>query len=114
MVTVHQINRLVNGIILNGTAPDQDFSHAFASDLMSDVLTIDKEGMILLTGLSTLQTIRTAEMSNVYCVVVARGKRVTNEMLKLAKEHSIAVISCSSSMFAASGRLYENGIKPVY
>ena len=114
MVNVHQINRIVNGIILNGTGPEQDFSCAFASDLMSDVLTIEKDGMILLTGLSTLQTMRTAEISNIQCVIVARGKRVTNEMLKLAKENDIAVITCASSVFEASGKLYESGIKSVY
>lgn len=114
MVNIHQINRVVNGIILNGTMPEQEFSTAFASDLMSDVLTQEKEGMVLLTGLSTLQTIRTAEMSNIYCVIVVRGKNVSNEMLKLARENSIAIISCTSSMFEVSGKLYNNGIEPVY
>ena len=114
MVNIHQINRIVNGIILNGTSPDQNFYYGFSSDLMSDVLTLETDGMVLLTGLSTLQTIRTAEMSNIFCVIVARGKRVTNEMLKLAKENDIAVISCASSIFEASGKLFNNGIKPVY
>lgn len=114
-MNIHQINRIVNGIILTGTTPEQDFTYAFASDLMSDVLTLDIDnGLILLTGLSTTQTIRTAEMSNVNCVIIARGKRVTNEMLKLAEENGIAVISCTSSLYGVSGSLFENGIKPVY
>ncbi|HKK67568.1 MAG TPA: hypothetical protein VJ946_05125 [Bacteroidales bacterium] len=114
-MNVHQINRAINGIILTGTAPDKEYSYAFASDLMSDVLTLDvDDGLILLTGLSTTQTIRTAEMSNVSCVVIARGKRVTNEMIRLAEENDIALISCTSSLYGVSGKLFENGIKPVY
>lgn len=44
-------------------------NHAFASDLMSDVLIGDYHKTMLITGLSNLQSIRTAEMSDIREVI---------------------------------------------
>jgi len=46
-----------------------EVNHAFASDLMSDVLTGDYHKTILITGLSNLQSIRTTEISDIREVV---------------------------------------------
>ncbi len=46
-----------------------EVNHAFASDLMSDVLTGDYHKTMLITGFSNLQSIRTAEMSDIREVV---------------------------------------------
>jgi hypothetical protein len=66
--------------------PELDLSsevnHAFASDLMSDVLTGDYHKTILITGLSNLQSIRTAEMSDIREVVIGRNKEVSQEMIE--------------------------------
>ena len=49
-----------------------DLEYAFASDLMSDVLTLEKDKMVLITGLANMQAIRTSEMSEIGCVIFAR------------------------------------------
>jgi predicted transcriptional regulator len=89
-------------------------SNAFTSDLMSDVLTGDYEKTILITGLSNLQAIRTAEMSDIKEVIIGRNKAVSQEMIDLALESHIVLIQSSYSLFRISGILYEAGIKPVY
>ncbi|MDX2432081.1 MAG: hypothetical protein QNK35_14180 [Bacteroides sp.] len=98
--------------------PELDMSrevdHAFASDLMSDVLTGDYNKTVLLTGLSNLQSIRTAEMSDIQEVIIGRNKEVSQEMIDLARENDIILIRCSYSLYRISGLLYEAGIKPVY
>jgi len=53
-------------------------------------------------------------MSNLPCIVVARGKQISNEMIALASENHIALVSSPLTVFEISGKLYMNGIKPVY
>jgi hypothetical protein len=87
---------------------------AFASDLMSDVLTLDQISPLLITGLSNLQTIRTAEMADIHVIVFARNKKVSGEMISLANENNMILIETAFSVFRTSGVLYQNGIKPIY
>jgi serine kinase of HPr protein (carbohydrate metabolism regulator) len=87
---------------------------AFASDLLSDVLTLQANEFVLLTGLPNLQAIRTAEMAEASCVVFVRNKRVSPEMIRLAQESEIAILECPYSMYRSCGLLYKAGLKPIY
>lgn len=100
---------LTPGLDLSG-----EVAHAFSSDLMSDVLTGDYHKTVLVTGLSNLQSIRTAEMSDISEVIIGRNKQVSQEMIDLAKANEIVLIRSAYSLFRISGMLYEAGIKPVY
>ena len=68
----------------------------------------------LLTGLANVQTIRTAEMSDICCIVFVRNKKVNADMVKLGEESGMVLIECPCSMFKASGLLYNQGLKPVF
>jgi hypothetical protein len=81
---------------------------------MSDVLTIDTNNLILITGLNNLQTIRTAEMVDICCILFARNKRPDKEMIELAKEMKMVLLVSEKSVFHLSGLLYKAGLKPVY
>ncbi len=84
---VEEICSVLNCELICGShRDDHEVSHAFASDLMSDVLTVNCDSLLLITGLSNLQTIRTAEMSDINCILFVRNKSVTPEMKKLAEE----------------------------
>jgi len=111
---LEKVNKLISGTILHYCHSSCDYTKAFASDLMSDVLRFQMENTVLITGLCTVQAIRTAEMSNISCIVFARNKRVTDEMIELAKENHITVIVTGSTMFEVSGKLYQEGLEPVY
>ncbi|MDD3788287.1 MAG: transcriptional regulator [Petrimonas sp.] len=113
-MNLHKINELVKGTILQECNPVHSYTHSFASDLMSDVLRFHMENSILVTGLCTVQAIRTAEMSNISCIIFARDKKVSAEMLELACENHISIIATPTSLFEIVGLLYTNGIKPVY
>lgn len=88
--------------------------HAFAADLMSDVLRLNTEDMLLITGMANLQVIRTAEMSEIPFILFVRGKTVTPEMQTLARENNILLLQCKQSMFKVCGELYKAGLTPVY
>lgn len=112
---IGNIAELLNAKVLT---PELDLSsevnHAFTSDLMSDVLTGDYDKTILVTGLSNLQALRTAEMSDIREVIIGRSKEVSREMIELANESKIVLIQSSYSLYRISGILFEAGIKPVY
>lgn len=112
---LRDVVEILNATVVSGHDKlDSEVEYTFASDLMSDVLTIDEDNILLLTGLANLQTIRTAEMSEISNIIFVRKKKATAEMLQLARENDIVIIECDYSMFKASGLLYSAGMQPVY
>jgi hypothetical protein len=101
-------------VICGSDKLEKQIEVCFASDLMSDVLTLDTRGLLLLTGLANLQTIRTAEMSDIIYVVFVRNKKASDEMVELAREIGMVLIESPYSLYKASGLLYTAGLKPVY
>lgn len=83
---------------------------ACGSDMMSDVLAFVKDQAVLLTGLVNSQVIRTAEMMDMICVVLVRSKKPTDEMIDLAKENGIVLLTTNKRMYDACGILYSNGL----
>lgn len=114
-MNIKELISLIDGKLVCGN-PDSDYAiHvAFASDLMSDVLTLDNISPLLITGLCNLQTIRTAEMADIHVIVFARGKKVTDEMIRLADELNLILVETPFSVFRTSGILYQHKIKPVF
>lgn len=89
---------------------EREVRSACGSDLMSDVLAFSKEKVVLLTGLVNPQVIRTAEMMDIKAVVILRGKEPTEEVLRLAKEKGVVLMTTGLTMFIACGLLYEGGL----
>jgi predicted transcriptional regulator len=112
---IEDIVKILDGKMINGNEKlKHEIETGFASDLMSDVLTLQAENMVLITGLANVQTIRTAEMADIDCIVFARKKKASPDIIYLAKENNIAIIECSYSMFKTCGLLFSAGLKPVY
>ncbi len=105
IMIVNELADFLEAVVLSGNG-EHRVKSAFASDLMSDVLTMDEEDLVLITGLCTQQVIRTAEMSDIETVVFARGKTVTQDIINLADEHDITLISSDYSIFKLCGMLY--------
>jgi len=80
------------------------------ADLMSDVLAAIQPHAVLLTGLCNPQVVRTATMADVAAIVFVRGKQPTSNMIALADEQTIPLITTPYGMFEACGRLYQAGL----
>ena len=93
---------------------EETHDRAFASDLMSDVLTIGDAAPVILTGLCNMQTIRTCEMGNLDVLVLVRRKKATEEMIEMAEDENMVVMETDLSMFKACGLLYQAGMRPIY
>ena len=76
----------------------------------SDVLAFVKDQGVLLTGLVNPQVIRTADMMDMRCVVLVRGKKATPEMTELAESISIVLMESDMRMYDACGRLFSAGL----
>jgi hypothetical protein len=74
-------------------------------------LTFVKEQTVLLTGLNNPQVIRTAEMLDVSCIVFVRGKKPTQDIINMALERDIVLLSTDNTLFEACGKLYEGGLR---
>ena len=83
---------------------------ACGCDLMSDVLAYVKDQAVLLTGLVNPQVIRTAVMMDMVCIVFVRSKIPSEEMLSLAKESGIVIMTTDKRLYEACGLLYTNGL----
>lgn len=83
---------------------------ACGCDLMSDVLAYVKDQAVLLTGLVNPQVIRTAVMMDMVCIVFVRSKIPSEEMLSLAKDSGIVVMTTDKRLYEACGLLYSNGL----
>ncbi|MCU0559792.1 MAG: hypothetical protein MUD16_06305 [Desulfobacterales bacterium] len=81
-----------------------------ASDLMSDVLARPTEGILLLTGLTSVQTVRTSKIAGVVAIVFVRGKVPLPEVIEVAKNERMPIFSTPFGMFACCGRLHALGL----
>jgi len=114
-MTISEIAQMINGqVVCCEEKVNNEVEFAFSSDLMSDVLKVDKENILLITGLANLNTIRTSEMSEINCIVFARNKKISNDIISLAKENNMVLIESPFSVFRISGELYNAGIKPLF
>ena len=89
---------------------DSSVYSAFGCDLMSDVLAYVNDQAVLLTGLVNPQVIRTAVMMDMLCVIFVRSKTPTEEMLKLAKESGIVILTTAKTLYESCGILYSSGL----
>ena len=111
-MTILEIVSLLRGTVLCGTVDEKDnVEYCFASDLMSDVLTFTKRKTLLLTGLTNVQVVRTAELSDLCAIVFVRGKLPGKEIVEAAKANDIPLLVTCYTLFEDCGRLYEMGIK---
>lgn len=112
---VTNIITLLEGRVVTGEERlETPISYGFSADLLSDVLTLEVEGILFITGLCTLQTIRTAEMAEIDCIVIARGKKVSPAMKDLAQRTGVILIEVDFSVFKVSGILYAAGLRPIF
>lgn len=112
---LREIAAVLNATISCGAERiDDEVEMGYSSDLMSDVLTLDTDNLVLITGLVNLQAIRTAEMADIRAIVLVRNKKATDQMLELACENGMCILESPYSLFKSSGLLFQAGLKPIY
>ena len=109
---INKIIELLDAKVLCGADKLENEVHsACGSDMMSDVLAYVKDQAVLLTGLVNAQVIRTAEMMDMHCIVFVRSKQPSQDMVDLAKESGMVILTTPKRMYEACGILYSSGLK---
>lgn len=109
-----EIVKLLNAEVFAGHDKlDMYLDTACATDLMSDLLRGDVEDSLLLTGLNSVQTIKTAVISNISAVVLVRAKKPLKEVIEETEKHDLPLLSTPFTMYTACGRLFKEGIRGV-
>ena len=98
-------------VLLGGERMDQPVISACCSDLMSDVLAFVTEKTVLLTGLTNMHVVRTAQILDLKCIIFARGKVPGDDVLRGAEELNLVVMTAPHTMFTCAGMLYEGGLR---
>ena len=110
-MTISKIRELLSAELICGEGNlSAEVYTACGSDMMSDVLAYVKDQAVLLTGLVNTQVVRTAEMMDMICIVFVRNKRPSEEMIALARDHNIVLMSTPKRMYEACGILYSEGL----
>ena len=111
MMTIREVMESVDGKVLVGADRlDARVDTACGADLTSDVLAGVKEKAVLSAGLINPHVLRTSEMLDITCIVFSRGKMPSEEMLEMAEEIGITVISSPLTTYTACGELYVHGL----
>ena len=71
------------------------------------------EKTVLITGLTNPHVMRTADMLDLKCLVFARGKVPTDDILETADEQGLIVMTTKETAFTTCGLLYEAGLRGV-
>jgi len=89
---------------------DTDVYAAWSCDLMSDVLAFVDDQALLLTGLINPQVVRTAAMMDMKAIIFVRGKVPSDDIIELAEECDISILTTKKPMYISSGILYSQGL----
>lgn len=111
-MTLRDIVTLLEGEVLY---PDVDLDRevpcAFASDMISDILMCTKEPTLLLTGLTNNQVIRLSDMIDIVGIIFVRGKKPLPEVIEMAEERGLPIITTKFTLYRSSGLLYNIGLR---
>jgi hypothetical protein len=78
---------------------------------MSHVLAhINHQKTLLMTGLTTPQVIYTADAVDIKVICFVRGKKPSDETVKLAGERGMVLLCANLPMYESCGRLYKEGL----
>ena len=90
-----------------------DVLQVVASDGMSEILAFAKSRDLMVTGLTNIQSIRTADIAGVSAVVYCRGRRPDRKVIEFARQKKIPILVTAMVMFDICGILYGKGLKGI-
>lgn len=108
---LREIRKILHAEILSENVDlSMDVPRVIASDLMSDVLAFSASGAILVTGLTNSQAVRTVEVADLCAIIFVRGKRPSEETVRLAEKRNIPLLTTHFPTFQVCGELYSHGL----
>jgi predicted transcriptional regulator len=113
-MTLAEIKELLRcDVLVGGEDLSVDVQDVVASDGMSEILAFARSKELMITGLTNIQSIRTADIAGVCAVLYCRGKLPEKRVLDFAREKGIPILATAMGMFEICGILYAKGLRGV-
>ncbi len=107
-----EIQTLLDATVYTGAEElEREVSTVFACDMMSDVLACADEIELLVTGLVNQQVVRTADMMDIGVILVVRGKVPPEDVISMAKQREMVIMTTKYRMFTTCGILFRAGLR---
>ncbi|MFC1692563.1 hypothetical protein ACFL1R_03560 [Candidatus Latescibacterota bacterium] len=114
-MTLEKIKKILQADVLVGhDALQTEIETGFGCNLLSDVLAFAKANSILLTGITNAQAVRTAELSDIKAICFVRGKKPSEETVKLVIQNNIPLLLTILPLVEACGKLYNAGLRGCF
>lgn len=108
---LREIKEIIGAKVLCGEDRlDMEITHANGCDLMSEVLRLADEDMVLITGLTNIHVLKTADMANIQTLLFVWGKTPDNSFIREADELGMVILTTELSMYNCCGILYKYGL----
>ncbi len=88
-----------------------DVDTAVASDAMSIVLATPHPQALMITGLTHVQSVRTANVAGLAAIVYVRGDRPNGQAVDFARAKGIVLLVTARGMFETCGILRDHGMQ---
>jgi len=99
-MTFSEMADALGGTIIYDNQEEEAIEDVVASDLMSDVLVVEKdEVFVLVTSLASDQAIRTADIVGASGVILVNGKKAPAGLVKLSEDMEISLMSTPRNCF---------------
>jgi len=108
-----EIKEILGATVLCVPERDPEFSSVMGSDMMSDVLAFAEPDCLMVTGLISMQSVRTADIADAAAIVYVRGKSPDKQTIILAVDLDIPLLTTEKGMVDVCGILYSKGLKGV-
>lgn len=99
-------NQINSQVILDGSLDRQEVIRVYAGDRISDLLNQSSSSTLIVTNAISAQLLRVADLMDLPAICLLNGSRPEPELLQLAKQNGIWLISSPYSMYETCGRLY--------
>ncbi len=90
---------------------DMEVDTAVAADGMSAILAAPHPGALMITGLTNMQSVRTADVAFISAILYVRGGRPDRTTIEFAGKKKVVLLATALGMFDTCGILRERGIQ---
>ena len=98
-------------VFTEGGSLDLEVETAVASDGMSAVLASPHPRALMITGLTHIQSVKTAHVADIVAILYVRGDRPNEKAIDLARQKGIVLLGTASGMFDCCGILHAHGLR---
>lgn len=110
-MTIQKIKEILEATVITDSVDmDMEIQSACSADMMSTVMYYHTANSLLITGLAQPAVIRTAEIAGIKTIVFVLNKQPDENIINLAKQNNIPLLSTPFCMYTASGKLFKEGL----